>query len=74
MKNAVQKVVIKTEYIELGQFLKFVGIIDQGGQAKFYLSENAVKVNGEDESRRGRKLRPGEVVEIDEKRFEIVSQ
>ena len=73
---------ITAEFITLGQFLKAVNVIGTGGEAKFYLAENAVKVNGEPEQRRGRKLRPGDLViapgapptrlreEIEEKREE----
>jgi S4 domain protein YaaA len=57
---------ITTEYITLGQFLKEAGIIDTGGMAKWFLSEFAVEVNGEEEARRGRKLYPGDVVEVEE--------
>lgn len=57
---------ITTEYITLGQFLKEAGIIDTGGMAKWFLSEFAVEVNGEEEVRRGRKLYPGDVVEVEE--------
>ena len=55
----VKKIIIKTEYITLGQFLKFTSIISNGSHAKFFLSENEVYVNGELENRRGRKLYPG---------------
>ena len=41
------------EYITLGVLLKIAGVIDTGGQAKFFLSENVVLVNGEEENRRG---------------------
>jgi len=65
------EVKITTEYITLGQFLKFVSLIDEGWQAKFYLQENDVLVDGEVETRRGRKLRGGEVVEAEGKRFVV---
>lgn len=55
---------ITTEYITLGQFLKFANIIDFGGEAKMFLLSNDVYVNGEIESRRGRKLRGGEQVTV----------
>ena len=63
---------ITTEYITLGQFLKFVSLIDEGWQAKFYLQETEVLVDGEPEARRGRKLRGGEIVEAEGKRFKVV--
>ena len=53
---------IAGEYITLSQFLKAANVISTGGEAKFYLAENVVKVNGEPEQRRGRKLRPGDLV------------
>ena len=54
-KIMAKEVKITTEYITLGQFLKFVGIIDSGFLAKIYLSENEVLINGEVDCRRGRK-------------------
>ena len=54
----MKEIKITTEYITLGQFLKFVGIIDNGSYAKLYLQDNKVLVNGELEDRRGRKLYP----------------
>ena len=61
----MKTVKIKTEYIELQQLLKMEDYISSGGQAKYYLQENEVYVNGELESRRGRKLRAGDVIKID---------
>lgn len=51
--------------IRLGQLLKFAGLADTGGEAKLLLADGAVLVNGEPESRRGRTVRPGDVVEVD---------
>jgi ribosome-associated protein len=65
---------IQSEYITLGQLLKFAGIIAKGGDAKHYLSAKTAFVNGEKESRRGRKLRPGDVVALPEGAFKIVGQ
>lgn len=62
---------ITTEYITLGQMLKFADIISNGGEAKAFLFQNEVKVNGEPDNRRGRKLRPGDVVETVGIRIEI---
>ncbi len=55
---------ISTEYITLGQLLKDAGVIDSGGQAKWFLSENRVLVNGEADTRRGRKLRVDDTVTL----------
>lgn len=59
-------VAIRTEYITLGQLLKFENIIESGGNVKVFLAEIPVLVNGEPDNRRGRKLRPGDVVSIEE--------
>ena len=56
---------ISTEIITLGQFLKLADVIQSGGMAKWFLSEYEVKVNGELEDRRGRKLKVQDVIEID---------
>ena len=52
------------EYIELGNLLKVAGIIDTGGYAKMFLIDNEVYVNGELETRRGRKLYRNDVVKV----------
>ena len=51
--------------IRLGQFLKLVNLAESGGHARALLDDGAVTVNGEPETRRGRQLRPGDVVEVD---------
>ena len=53
---------IRGESIRLGQLLKVAGIIDSGAEAKGFLAEEPVEVNGEPESRRGRQIRAGDVV------------
>ena len=58
-------------FITLGILLKIAGIIDTGGQAKYFLAENKVLVNGEEENRRGRKLYHGDVIEVSNHRFTI---
>jgi ribosome-associated protein len=55
---------IHTEYITLDAFLKWAGVADTGGHAKALIASGQVKVNGEVELRRGRKLRPGDTVTI----------
>ncbi|WP_019157228.1 S4 domain-containing protein YaaA [Robertmurraya massiliosenegalensis] len=69
----IQKIKIETEYITLGQFLKLAELIDSGGMAKWFLSEYEIKVNGEQDQRRGRKLRVGDKITIlNTGSFEIV--
>ena len=62
---------ISTEYITLGQFLKFANIIETGGREKEFLKTNVVLVNSIEENRRGRKLYRGDVVEVSNKSFKI---
>ena len=59
------------DFITLGVLLKLAGIIDTGGQAKWFLSENAVLVNDEEENRRGRKLYRGDVIIVKKQSFII---
>ena len=58
---------ISTEYIKLDQLLKFSGVIGNGSDAKVLIFEEQVKVNGEIATQRGKKIRPGDVVEIGDK-------
>lgn len=60
----MRTIFITKEPILLGQFLKFVGIITNGGEAKIFLQENEVFVNNTLENRRGKQLFDGDYVEI----------
>jgi S4 domain protein YaaA len=62
---------ITTDYIELQMLLKMQDIITSGGQAKYFLQENEVFVNGEPENRRGKKLYPGDKVKVLNQEFII---
>lgn len=70
IKKTVQ-IKITTEYITLGQFLKLADVIESGGEAKSYLASHEIKVDGISENRRGRKLRTNNIVELENKVFEI---
>lgn len=69
----VNKVKIHTEYITLGQMLKFTSIIKNGGEEKSFLETNEVKVNSVKETRRGKKLRVGDLVEVNDQTYQICS-
>jgi len=56
---------ISTEYITLGQFLKLADCIDTGGQAKMFLAEGKVYVNGEPENKRGKKLFKNDIIAVE---------
>ena len=59
-----EKITIDTEFITLGQFLKLADVIQTGGMAKWFLSEHEIFINGEQDQRRGRKLRTGDKIQI----------
>jgi len=61
---AEQRITIRTEYITLDAFLKWAGVAATGGQAKSIIASGEVRVNGEPELRRGRKLYPGDRVSL----------
>ncbi|MDF2698852.1 MAG: hypothetical protein K0Q49_408 [Haloplasmataceae bacterium] len=60
----LKKVFIHTEFITLGQLLKFENIVESGGVVKDFLNEIPIKVNGVLENRRGKKLYNGDLIEI----------
>lgn len=61
-----EQIKIDTEYITLGQCIKRINFLGSGGMVKAYLQEVGAVVNGELEHRRGRKLYPEDVIEIEE--------
>ena len=67
MKNPapIDDVPIGGEVIRLGQFLKFAGLLDSGGNAKEAIIDGYVIVNGEVDRRRGRQLQVGDVVSFE---------
>lgn len=62
MSKEVKEITIHTEYITLGQLLKFANIVSEGSEAKIYLAAKKIYVNGVEENRRGRKIRNGDEV------------
>lgn len=60
----IENIDIYTDFIKLDAFLKFANAVETGGMGKLMIEEGAVKVNGEVCAQRGRKLRPGDRVEI----------
>jgi ribosome-associated protein len=62
---------IDTEYIKLDSYLKAENLASSGGEAKFLISEGLILVNGECETRRGRKLYPGDKIELDGKVYTV---
>ncbi len=60
------------ETIKLEQFLKLAQVVQSGGEAKHLIQSGFVKVNGEVETRRGRKLHGGDVVEVGGEELQVV--
>jgi ribosome-associated protein len=68
-----EQVTIRTEYIELAQLLKLADWVGTGGEAKLVIQDGEVQVNGELETRRGRKIRPGDKVQYGQKELEVAA-
>ena len=68
----MEKIKIDTEFIKLDQFLKMVNIAASGGQAKIMIISEDVKVNGAVETQRGKKLRSGDMIEVEGRKFQIL--
>lgn len=62
---------LRDEYIKLEQLLKACDVVSSGGQVKEYLAKVDCFVNGEIETRRGRKIRVGDIVETEGIRIEV---
>lgn len=56
------EITIRDEFIKLGQVLKLAGVVQDGVEAKTVITEGLVKVNGETDLRRGRKVYRGDVI------------
>jgi ribosome-associated protein len=67
----VQEIKITGDMIRLGQLLKLGGVVASGAEGKDLLAAEAVLVNGSIETRRGRQLHDGDVVEVGESEFRI---
>ena len=70
MRN-IEKVKISTEFIKLDQFLKWLAVVDSGSEAKQVILDGMVKVNGDVEKRRGRKIYPEYKVEAFDKIYVV---
>ena len=71
-EHTKEKVEIKTDFIQLQAFLKFMGIAETGGQAKEFIQDGIIRVNGEVCTARGKKLRNGDIVLAFSVDYEIV--
>ena len=68
----MKEIKINTDIIKLDSFLKWAGITTQGSDAKFIIQNGEVKLNGEVETRRGKKLIKGDVIEFEEETYKLI--
>ena len=73
MSEKMEKIGITTEYIKLDSFLKFSGTAVDGVTAKMLIQRGLVQVNGEPCDMRGKKLYPGDIVNVAGELFEVVT-
>ena len=66
-----QLIFIDTEFIKLQDLLKFAGLVETGGQAKILIQDGYVTVNGEICTMRGKKIRNGDIVTLDDDTLEV---
>ena len=67
----MEKIAIETEYIKLDALLKYAALVGTGGEAKQVINDGMVMVNGEVCTMRGKKIRPGDIVQFDTFRLEV---
>ena len=69
----MERIEITTEFIKLDSFLKLSGLAETGGEAKLFIEDGLVSVNGEPCLQRGKKLQPGDRVEFDGQALEVAA-
>ena len=69
----MEKVYINSDYITLGQFVKFCNLVNSGSESKLFILNNKISVNGVNEKRRGRKLKVNDTVLINGVSYYICS-
>ena len=62
---------LRDEFIKLGQALKAAGLVESGAEAKEVITDGLVQVNGETDTRRGRKLYAGDIITVDGEEVKI---
>jgi len=68
----MKEIKINTEIIKLDAFLKWAGAVTNGGEAKIYIQNGEVKLNGNVEIQRGKKLKAGDIVEFQDETYKII--
>ena len=70
----METVSIRDEFIKLGQAIKLAGLVSNGVDAKIVIQDGEVKLNGEVETRRGKKVYNGDVIEFNGSQVKIVNE
>lgn len=70
--DVMEEIKLKEEFIKLGQALKAAGLVSSGVEAKMVIQDGLVKVDGEIETQRGKKLYDGVLVEYNGEKIKIV--
>ena len=68
----MNKILINTDVIKLDAFLKWSSIASLGSEAKLYIQDGLVKVNGEICLQRGKKLKRGDIISFNQEEYEVV--
>lgn len=68
----METIKLKDEFIKLGQALKAANLVEDGVEAKYVIQDGLVKVNGETDTRRGRKLYDGDLITYDGQEIKII--
>ena len=67
----METITIRDEFIKLGQAMKLARLVESGVEAKIEIQEGFVKVNGEVELQRGKKIYPGDLIEFDGQQVKV---
>ncbi|MDE6604267.1 MAG: RNA-binding S4 domain-containing protein [Lachnospiraceae bacterium] len=70
----METITIRDDFIKLGQALKLAGLVESGVDAKLEIQEGFVKVNGEVEVQRGKKIHSGDVIEYNGQQIKVVNE
>lgn len=70
----MEKIVIRDEFIKLGQAMKLAGLVDSGLEAKLVIQDGKVKVNGSVETQRGKKIYPGDTFSFEGKTVTVANE
>ena len=72
--KVIETINLRDDFIKLGQALKLAGLVDSGVEAKEVIQEGLVKVNGEVDTRRGKKLVAGDIFEFEGNKVQVLGK